>query len=412
MSVKEHEAYSLFRKQTRSGTVWYVKFWDNVACRYGSVKSTGILVEGKRERRREAEDAAQKLLVSFNEKGAFSEVAKKPLIQFLLDFWTVESEYAREKRLVDKKPLSLYYIECNHQNIKNNVDSYPGFHGITVGDLTRAKLRSWKLWAAEKGMSGRKINMILQAMRVPVRDAYRDEKIPSDPFLNIGEAAHTKKEKGVLSPAEISAIIQSEMKNPRWRLAVLLGCLCGMRRGEIRGLQWGAIGEGVIAIKCNYIDNEGLKVPKYGSKRTVPFTGSVKAALDAVRNTSKNTEPETFIFEQLDTPGIPAAQGFFRHALYCELTSIGIPGEWPRWKKEKAPEGYVNEQKKRNLTFHSLRHSFITMSRMAGITDVEIQALAGHRDGRMMENYTHVGQILDFTAAREKLEKALLVAAG
>jgi integrase len=314
--------------------------------------------------------------------------------------------------VVEKKPLSLSYIAGRHQSIKKHVETFPDFQGLKVGALTRAKLRAWKLWAAEQGMSGRKINIVLQAMRVPVRDAYRDEKIPSDPFLNIGEAAHTKKEKGVLSPAEVSAIIKSEMKNPRWRLAVLLACLCGMRRGEIRGLQWGAIGEGVIAIRCNYIANEGLKPPKCGSQRTVPFTGSVQAALDAVRNTSKNITPETFIFEQLDTPGIPAAEGFFRHALYNELTSIGIPGEWPRWKKEKAPEGYINEQKRRNLTFHSLRHSFITMSRMAGITDVEIQALAGHRDGRMMENYTHVGQILDFSSAREKLEKALQAAAG
>jgi integrase len=138
----------------------------------------------------------------------------------------------------------------------------------------------------------------------------------------------------------------------------------------------------------------------------------MQAALDAVRKTSKNTASETFIFEQLDAPGIPVAEGFFRHALCCELSSIGIPGVWPRWKKKKAPEGYINEQKRRNLTFHSLRHSYITMSRMAGITDVEIQALAGHKDGRMMENYTHVGQILDYSVARDKLEKALHAAAG
>ena len=67
----------------------------------------------------------------------------------------------------------------------------------------------------------------------------------------------------------------------------------------------------------------------------------------------------------------------------------------------------MNEQKRRNLTFHSLRHTFVTLSRMAGITDIEIQALAGHKDARMMENYSHAGQVLDFTDAREKLEKAL-----
>jgi integrase len=65
----------------------------------------------------------------------------------------------------------------------------------------------------------------------------------------------------------------------------------------------------------------------------------------------------------------------------------------------------VNEQKKRNLTLHSLRHTFVTINRMAGITDLEIQALARHKDARMMNNYSHPGQVLDFGALREKMTK-------
>ena len=51
---KNPESYCLFKKQTPSGKVWYVKFWDNQRHRYSLIKSTGICVEGKRERRREA----------------------------------------------------------------------------------------------------------------------------------------------------------------------------------------------------------------------------------------------------------------------------------------------------------------------------------------------------------------------
>jgi integrase len=75
---------------------------------------------------------------------------------------------------------------------------------------------------------------------------------------------------------------------------------------------------------------------------------------------------------------------------------------------EKAPPAdYVNEQKQRNLTFHGLRHTFITLGRLAGISDMEIQALAGHKSGAMMERYSHASQVLDYEAAREKLEKAI-----
>jgi integrase len=70
-------------------------------------------------------------------------------------------------------------------------------------------------------------------------------------------------------------------------------------------------------------------------------------------------------------------------------------------------EEYVNEQWRRNLTFHGLRHTFVTLGRLAGISDLEIQALARHKSGAMMERYSHAAQVLDFAAAREKLEKAI-----
>jgi integrase len=44
---------------------------------------------------------------------------------------------------------------------------------------------------------------------------------------------------------------------------------------------------------------------------------------------------------------------------------------------------------------------------MAGINDLEIQALAGHKSGRMVERYSHVPQVMDYNEVREKLEKAL-----
>jgi len=38
---------------------------------------------------------------------------------------------------------------------------------------------------------------------------------------------------------------------------------------------------------------------------------------------------------------------------------------------------------------------------------LEIQALARHKSGAMMERYSHASQVIDFNAAREKLEKAI-----
>lgn len=114
--------------------------------------------------------------------------------------------------------------------------------------------------------------------------------------------------------------------------------------------------------------------------------------------------------------GKPYSKNFFAKILEKELEAIGIPGKWrPTLHKgrkltaeeKNPPAGYVNEQERRNLTFHSLRHTFVTLGRIAGLSLLEIQTLARHKSGAMTERYTHAGQVLDFASAKEKLEKAI-----
>jgi integrase len=188
--------------------------------------------------------------------------------------------------------------------------------------------------------------------------------------------------------------------------------------GEVRGLQWGDIGEGLIHIRHNWQNGEGLKAPKCKggaireNPRTVPLPAAVAVILEILQGLALESAPEGFVIEAFRNNGEPVGKNFFRYILDKELEAIGIPGTWKKKKDKdgneiKKPEDYVNEQKRRNLTFHSLRHTFITLGRLAGITDLEIQALAGHRSGAMMEHYSHAAQVLDFEAAREKLEKVV-----
>jgi len=44
--------FSLYKEVKKSGTLWYARFWDETAQKYNRSRSTGIAVEGKKERRR------------------------------------------------------------------------------------------------------------------------------------------------------------------------------------------------------------------------------------------------------------------------------------------------------------------------------------------------------------------------
>jgi len=408
--LKTRKPFTLYKKETKSGVVWYVRFWDETLRRYAVARSTGIYAEGKKQRRYEAEQAARDMLPVIR----FMPSARERLfVQYVADFWLPDSPYVRECALVKKKPLSAAYVNLHHEDVRRHIEPFPAFQGIGLRQLTPGLIRDWMRWMAGKGVKGGRLNKVMQAMSVAVRYAVAREEMERDPFRNIHDAPETRREKGVLSSAELAKLIGMPAADPHGRLAVLLGALCGLRLGEVRGLLWGDIDDGLINVCHNYVDDEGLKMPKNGSAGTVPFTDAVRAAIEEVRRVSPNPVPERFVMESLKCPGKPYAKSYFEEALKKELSAIGIPGERrPALHKEKepadeesAPDGYVNEQRRRNLTFHSLRHTFITLGRMAGISDMEIQTLARHKSGAMMERYSHASQVIDYDTVRKKMEQ-------
>ena len=210
-----------------------------------------------------------------------------------------------------------------------------------------------------------------------------------DPFHKLGDVTESMREKGVLSLEERNRLIDLPISDPRTRLVMLLGSLCGLRRGEMRGLQWGDIKDGLITVQHNYQDKEGVKLPKYNSVRRVPVPEAVQKLLDIVYENSIFQSPDNFVLASPCKIGKPLNNNFFRDGVKKELAKLGITEA---------------QQKDRFISCHSLRHTFITLAELAGIPDVVISALAGHKSIKTTKKYSHVPQIIDFGEARKKIE--------
>jgi integrase len=375
----KHGAYCLYKKKTAAGLVWYVRFWDEIKRKYSVVRSTGIRVRGKKGRRRSADDVARDLLdkICFNP-------SEQTIPQYLDNFWKENSMYARECRLIRKTALSLSYIRMNASLVKHHLREYPGFQRKYLQDLRAGMIRDWMLWEAERGVSSIRINKALQAFRIALHYALTRDEIRHDPFANVLPAAAESAEKGVLTRQEVKKLIEYTPADKYPHLMVLFGLLCGMRLGEVRGVQWEDIRGDELIIRHNWQDLEGLKEPKCGSGRTVPLPRVLK---DALGEGGKG-----FIFPSEVNGGSPVSGGHVRNRFIKELQAIGIP--------EK-------EQRLRRLSFHSLRHTFVTLGRMAGISDMAIRALAGHKSPIMMDRYSHAAQVIDLAEAREQMERAI-----
>jgi integrase len=388
----KHAPYSLYKKRVGEKWYWYVRFWDAQKRKYAIHRATGIEVGGLRERRGEAERSANEMLgaVVFNASGM-------TLAAYLKAFWDGESPYFREREKVKGRKFSDNYAKAARTLIRLHIEAYPPFASLPASALTRSLVRDFMLWEAERGVSGARINRAVQALRVPVRYAVEKGEIAADPFVRLSPAAEKAKVRGVLTREEAARLVNAPVKIRRRRLAVLFGLLAGMREGEVRGLHWEDIGENAISVRHNWQDGDGLKEPKCGSFRTVFLDDALRGILEEYR--MEQGGPDSGLVFSREKDGKPLCASFFRKAFIAELEAAGIPGEWN--SRKPAPDGYVNEQGRRNLSFHSLRHTFVSLSRYAGINDFQIMGLVGHRCSSMMDRYSHPAEMVE----TEKIKK-------
>jgi integrase len=178
----------------------------------------------------------------------------------------------------------------------------------------------------------------------------------------------------------------------RQKAALVFGFSCGLRRGEIRALRWKYVdfNNHILSVTENFTDDDGMKEPKAGSSRLVPIFGTALEMLNELKRTNPyGGEPEDFVLPNVERDK-PLAAITIKRGFERIMDTIGID------KTSRA---------KRKLSFHSMRHSFITKAREAGLSDFVVSALSGHKTVRMMEHYSHQ-TITAVESARSSLEAA------
>ena len=321
-------------------------------------------------------------------------ISSDPLaLDFLEGFWKPDSDYATMKRLRGR-PLSAGYIKVSSYLVGKHLAE--PLHGVLLSSLTVPRMEKTIRAMAAAGTGHRTINAVIASVRVPVSDWARKHRVP-DPLEYMTKLAETPRERGTLSLAEIKAIIGLGDESPRAVAAVLLGALCGLRLGEMRGLQWSDVDREnhTLHLIHNYLDDEGMKAPKCGSKRDVPLPDLVLDALDLCLRTSPYTP--SFVLWNDKKTDLPFAKKSIENGLARILRGIGVDDE---------------KQASRNLVVHGLRHTFVSLSRASGLPDFAVMRLAGHKSLVMTERYSHSDKVVDLATARLAMNGALSKAGG
>jgi integrase len=172
-----------------------------------------------------------------------------------------------------------------------------------------------------------------------------------------------QKKIAVLDGKEMERLVAAG-STERWRAAIGLACFAGLRLGEIRGLRWGDLDlEGnAITISRSLLPDGTPKPPKTEAGiRVIALLPSLRRRLIEWKVRSPRTDDEHYVICTHD--GSPVLQRNVQRALSAAKKKAGLDGGEAR------------------LSWHSLRHSFVSML----ATDLDIAAttlarISGHAD--------------------------------
>ena len=209
-------------------------------------------------------------------------------------------------------------------------------------------------------------------LRIILNSARSDGYIRNDLFDGVKKLPrHKRKVRGILTEKEVRDLFDERNFITYWKgnihyyIASYVACFTGMRQGEILALTPEKIFPKHIYVNASWSKNE-LGPTKTGETRKVYIRPEIKEKIDSIMLDNG------YLFS-LSKGRKPLTGNRLTDALYYALECMGIDEDM---------------RKKRNITFHSFRHWFVTYLRGKGISDAEITSITGQKTSQVIDDYT------------------------
>jgi integrase len=201
--------------------------------------------------------------------------------------------------------------------------------------------------------------------------AAQDDLIGDDPseFLKSMNKEKTIA-KRAFTKTEIQAVLS--VADPEWRSMVLFGLYTGQRLVDLARLSW------------NNIDLEHGEIrfvtAKTGRPMTIPMAERLRSHIESLPSSD---DPNAFIHERIaQTTGSTLSSQFAVLLVQAGLRSPKVRAKEPTTSRRRN----LNE-----LSFHSLRHTAVSLLHDAGIPQATVLEFVGHSSSAMSKRYTHTG---------------------
>lgn len=258
-------------------------------------------------------------------------------------------------------------------------EAIPFFKDKLITQISPGDIERFVMKLKEKGITNTTIDFKINALKLIFNYAYKMGDIKYNPVKQIMLFKKDTKEKGIFTLDETDKLFVNDALENIWNNNLniftlnLIAFHTGCRLGELQALQVQDINlqDSCIEIKHSWNDRFGLSDTKTGKTRIIPINKDLKLKL---LNLSWGKDDNDFIFSDSD-----GKEPVARHKIYAQfknaLCRIGITEE---------------ERFKRNLSFHSWRHTFASNLANDNVPELYIRRLTGHSSTQILDVYSHI----------------------
>jgi integrase len=259
----------------------------------------------------------------------------------------------------------------------NTVERFLTFLGPKGGQgisrLKRADLESFREQVRD-GKAPSTTNRHVQILKAIFRDAHKDGYTSEDIGLYVDKVKAGQRRGGrrPFTKSELEAVL--ELADDEWKSLIRFGLYTGQRLGDLASLTWRN-----IDLTRNEIR---LETRKNGTHMTIPIAPTL---LDHILTLPSSDRPRTPIhpraYEVLRTH--QGRAGLLSNWFVDLLAHAGLREGVNHGAKKG---GRANSE----ISFHCLRHTYVSMLKNAGVSQATALALTGHSSAAISALYTHV----------------------
>ena len=217
-------------------------------------------------------------------------------------------------------------------------------------------------------------NLGVKVLRICLGEAVRQGLLAVNPAVRVKLLKSAKESKRrAFTLHEIRRILRACADNAEWRGLVLFGLYLGQRLGDLAKLTWRAVDLDTGEVAFSTRKTDGASCCRFCNRSAITCLHCQRATTQTLSSSRERRAQSARLLCRISSG---------KFSLRADLLN--------RAGHKSTGKGRNQAREASEISFHSLRHSAVTMLKAAGVSDFMAREIVGHESAAICRQYTHL----------------------